>query len=112
VVTYENNLAYTYSTTNREIDAGGRLIRRALGQMDQREASYIDTLGWILYRQGDLAGAEAEIRRALRSSVGSADELTELYWHLAQIRAARGDQPSAVWLQIFVHALTTPYSGH
>ena len=111
--TYRNNLAYSFSTTNTHIGEGVDLVRLAIATSglgsasdNGRQPSYIDTLGWLLYRQGDLAQAEAEIRRAIRSQLGNPDQLTELYGHLAEILVARGHQPEAVWIEIF-----TPDAG-
>lgn len=105
LATYHNNLAYGYSTTNTNIERGLDLVRRAIAQHPSRQASYIDTLGWLHYREGDLKLAEEEVRRALRSSTGSPGELTELYEHLAVLRSAQGYDGEAVWFQIFAESV-------
>ena len=101
LATYRNNLAYTFSTTSENVGVGVPFVLQAIAHGNRREASYIDTLGWLYYRQGKLADAEAEIRRALRSSAGSVGSLGELYDHLAAIEAARGYHGKSVWMQIF-----------
>jgi tetratricopeptide (TPR) repeat protein len=106
VATYRNNLAYTYSTTNKHLDEGLELIRSAIAHAPRRDASHIDTLGWLYYRKGDLELAEQEIRRAIRSSSGSPFELEELYRHLADIRALRGYHGDSVWLSIFADSIS------
>ena len=88
--TYLNNLAYSYATTDTHIDEGLAKIRRAIVLSDERMPSFIDSLGWLLYRQGDLEGAEREIRRALRSYRGPASGLHELLGHLQTITYERG----------------------
>lgn len=105
LATYWNNLAYGYSTTNMHVANGFDLVRRAISQNPAREASYIDTLGWLHYRQGELPLAEDEVRRALRSSTGTPGELTELYEHLAVLRAAQGYHGQAVWFWIFADSV-------
>lgn len=99
--TYRNNLAYVYSTSNKNIDEGMGLIGLAMGGDSRRNASFIDTLGWLHYRQGDVEKAHQEIERALRSSSGSAAELVELYEHLAELEHLRGNTRKAAWLRIF-----------
>lgn len=100
-----NNLAYGYSTTNLHIEDGLDLVYRAIAQSTERHASYIDTLGWLHYRQGDLALAETEVRRAIRASSGNPEELTELYHHLAVLREQQGFHGQAVWYQMFADAV-------
>ncbi len=102
---YRNNLAYTFSTTNENVDPGLQLVLEAIANQSQREPNYIDTLGWLLYRQGELAEAEAEIRRAIRSSASGLTDLGELYDHLAAIREARGYHGESVWLRIFADSV-------
>ena len=102
---YLNNLAYTYSTSNRHVDRGFDLVRRAIAASSSRQPSYIDTFGWLLYRRGDLERAERYVRRSLRSAGGSGTELMELYDHLVEIRQTRGDHEEAFWLKHFSRSL-------
>lgn len=105
VPVYMNNLAYTYSTTNNHLDEGFRLARRAVAGAPSRTPSYLDTLGWLHYRAGDLDRAEADVRRALRTSGGTGSALAELYEHLAEIREARGFDGEAYWMRRFYKSL-------
>ncbi len=102
---YLNNLAYTYSTSNRHIEEGFDLVRRAMAASGSRQSSYIDTFGWLLYRRGDLRRAERYTRRAMRSATGSGSQIAELYDHLIDIRRKRGDQEGAFWLKNFSRSL-------
>lgn len=104
---YLNNLAYTYSTTNQNIDDGMDMIWRAILLAGERNASYIDTLGWLLYRQGDLDGAEREVRRALRSYDGPPHGRRELLLHLEEIMIQRSIFDQAAWLHSEIHRLPT-----
>ena len=125
IATYNNNLAYSYSTTNKNVDDGEHLVRRAiaasgierrprakrtpLAETGIRQNSYIDTLGWIYYRQGKLAQAEREIRRALNDrdegQASSVMDPTELLQHLADIREAQGYQEEATWIRLYLETL-------
>lgn len=103
--TYLNNLAYTYTTTNTKPNEAERLVRLALAADFQRRPSYIDTLGWVYYRQGKYAQAEEEIRRAIRSSSGSRASNKELYEHLAVILEARQQYSTAAWVRAYTNML-------
>ncbi len=100
--TYLNNLAYVYSTTDHNIELGLDMVRRAIAGSRERSPSFIDTLGWLYYRQGNYVKAEAEVRRALRSSSGAPYELAELYSHLADLLELQGRHNEAIWLRIFM----------
>lgn len=111
--TFRNNLAYMFSTSNMRTDEGVALIRLAIAGDNRRNASFIDTLGWLLYRQGDLVGAEREVRRALATSSrsgGSSNlaELVELYEHLAILRSEQGYDAEGSWMRLFVDLIKAP----
>jgi len=103
--TYRNNLAYVYSTANQNIDDGMNLIGLAMAGDPRRNPSFIDTLGWLYYRQGEIDLAYSEVKRALRSSSGSATELVELYQHLAELEERRGNMRKASWIRVFAGLL-------
>jgi len=102
---YLNNLAYVYSTTGRNIEEGFDLVRRAVASSSRRQSSYIDTLGWLYFRRGELSKAETHVRRSLRTATSTPSGLVELYTHLADIREARGDHEEAFWLRRFYRSL-------
>lgn len=103
--TYRNNLAYVFSTSDQRIDEGLAMVRLAIASEGKRNGSYIDTVGWLLYRKGEFVAAEDEIRRALRSTVAAPSSLVELYSHLAELRAKQGYARDANWLQIFIDSV-------
>src|SRR5690606_16189084 len=98
--TFLNNLAYMYSTTNTNIDRGLDMARRAIATSTNRSPYLLDTLGWLLYRDGQLNQAESLIRSALRSSNAAPYPLAEYYLHLAELRHLQGHPQQAIWLQI------------
>ena len=64
-----NYLAYMWAEQNTHLDEAGDLIKRAL-EADPKNGAYLDTKGWVEYRQGkldqalnDLAGAAQVIGR-------------------------------------------------
>ena len=99
--TYRNNLAYVYSTANQNIEQGIDLIGLAMAADPRRNSSFIDTLGWLYYREGRIDLAHGEVARALRSSSGNASELVELYQHLAELEELKGNSRKASWIRVF-----------
>ena len=79
--TLNNDLGYLWADQNKNLKQAEAMIRKAIAA-DRRSrrsglpapggaekdapdnAAYIDSLGWVLYRQGDVAGARRELERA------------------------------------------------
>jgi tetratricopeptide (TPR) repeat protein len=79
--TLNNDLGYIWADQNKNLDRAEELIRKAI-ELERRSrkgplavpggaagdepdnAAYIDSLGWVLYRRGDLRGARRELERA------------------------------------------------
>jgi predicted Zn-dependent protease len=102
---YFNNLAYTYSTTNKHLDRGFDLVRRAIAAGPGRNPSYLDTLGWLHFRRGEFDEAETQVRRSLRTASGGQSEMTELYEHLIEIKRAKGESNESLWLGIYLQKI-------
>jgi tetratricopeptide (TPR) repeat protein len=51
-----NNLAYTLAERGEDLQRAEALVRQAL-RSDPQNGAYLDSLGWVLYQQGDYAGA-------------------------------------------------------
>ncbi|MBX7053547.1 MAG: tetratricopeptide repeat protein [Pyrinomonadaceae bacterium] len=85
-----NNLGYFLAERNERLDEAVDLIRRALA-IDPTNPSYLDSLGWALFRMGKIAEAEHELRKALRydSSSSAANE------HLGDVLAKKGQLSEA-----------------
>ena len=58
-----NALGYTLADRTREYHEASRLIRRAL-KKDPNNPAIIDSMGWVLYRQGELDESLAYLERA------------------------------------------------
>jgi Flp pilus assembly protein TadD len=58
-----NALGYSFADRNVHLAEAHKLIERAL-ELSPEDSFIIDSMGWVLYRQGDLKGAEAQLRRA------------------------------------------------
>ncbi|TVR80531.1 MAG: tetratricopeptide repeat protein [Rhodospirillales bacterium] len=70
-------------------------LERALRQAQRFETSnnpyFLDTLGWLQYRSGDLRQARINLRRA----VALMPDHPQLQYHLGMVLAALGDTPGA-----------------
>ena len=88
-----NALGYSLAERNTRLPEARKLIERAL-ELAPEDFFIIDSLGWVLYRQGDLKGAARELRRAY---TGRPD--AEIGAHLGEVLWVMGDRAGAdkVW---------------
>lgn len=86
-----NLFAYTMALKGEALDDAERAVRRAL-RMKPQNAAYLDTLGWIFYRQGNHANALRRLRQALRLKPSDPVILE----HTADAHAALGQLDHAV----------------
>jgi tetratricopeptide (TPR) repeat protein len=61
---YLNFYGYLLAEDGRELERAREMIDRAL-EADPDNGAYIDSLGWVLYQQGDLEGALDQLIRAV-----------------------------------------------
>jgi tetratricopeptide (TPR) repeat protein len=95
-----NALGYTLADRNERLDEAFTLIARAL-KLRPDNAAILDSMGWVLYRQGDLVQAASYLRRAL--ALGEDDD--EIAAHLGEVLWMKGlrDDAQAVWREALVH---------
>jgi tetratricopeptide (TPR) repeat protein len=62
-----NHIAYTLAEEERDLDRALALVQQSL-QLSPGDASFIDTLGWVYFKQGRLKQAEEELLRAVELS--------------------------------------------
>jgi tetratricopeptide (TPR) repeat protein len=88
-----NALGYSFADRNLRLPEAKKLIERAL-ELSPEDYYIIDSLGWVLYRQGDLKGAAAQLRRAY---VGRPDG--EIAAHLGEVLWVMGERAEAerIW---------------
>lgn len=111
--TANNDLAYQWADRGLNLDEAERLIRKAIeldrqqkrslkevGPDDDKDnAAYIDSLGWVLFRRGDLPAARTWLEKASTLPGGEDDpvvwdHLGDVYYRLEQPAQAR-----TVWLK-------------
>ncbi len=88
-----NALGYSFAERNTRLGEARKLIEKAL-EISPDDYYIIDSMGWVLYRQGDLKGATDWLRRAYN---GRADG--EIGAHLGEVLWVAGhrDEARRVW---------------
>ncbi len=88
-----NALGYSFAERNMRLPEARKLIERAL-EIAPEDHFIIDSLGWVLYRQGDLKAAAEQLRRAYS---GRPD--AEIGAHLGEVLWVMGERDEAerVW---------------
>ncbi|MBN9119867.1 MAG: tetratricopeptide repeat protein [Planctomycetes bacterium] len=98
-----NDLGYHLADQGRNLEEAERLVRHALavdridrrkaGSAEPENAAFRDSLGWVLFRQGKLVDARAELERAAALPAGAADPVA---WdHLGDVLFRLNDKPKA-----------------
>jgi tetratricopeptide (TPR) repeat protein len=102
--TYNNDLGFIWADKGMNLAEAEKLIRRALDQdrklrrklkveEDKDNASYLDSLGWVLFKQGKAREAKAELLKAVKEKDG---QNLEIYDHLGDVHLALGEKAEAV----------------
>jgi Flp pilus assembly protein TadD len=88
-----NALGYSLADRNLRLPEARELIEKAL-QLRPEDGFIIDSMGWVLYRQGDLAAAETYLRRAYGDQHDA-----EIGAHLGEVLWVEGKREEArrVW---------------
>ena len=88
-----NALGYSLAERNQRLPEARKLIERAL-EMAPEDFYIVDSMGWVLYRQGDLKGAARFLRRAWE---GRPD--AEIGAHLGEVLWMMGERGEAerIW---------------
>ena len=91
-----NALGYSYAERNLRLTEARKLIERAL-ELAPEDAYIIDSMGWVLYRMGDLKSAAEHLRRAY---LGRPD--AEIGAHLGEVLWQMGARSEAeqVWQEV------------
>lgn len=88
-----NALGYSYADRNQRLPEARELIEKAL-KLSPGDPFILDSMGWVLYRQGDFPGALAQLERAYaqRPDPEIAAHLGEVLWMLG-----RQDEAQRIW---------------
>jgi len=85
-----NYLGYMLADRNMRLDEAQGFIAKAL-EKEPNNGAYLDSLGWVLYRQNKLTEAEEKLHQALQSMSRDPtvhDHLGDVYFHEGKIREA------------------------
>src|SRR5882672_1582889 len=88
-----NALGYSFAERNTRLPEARKLIEKAL-ELSPEDYFIIDSLGWVLYREGNLKGAAEQLRRAYggRPDAEIGAHLGEVLWVLG-----RRDEAESIW---------------
>ncbi|HVS36415.1 MAG TPA: tetratricopeptide repeat protein [Gemmataceae bacterium] len=105
---YNNDLGYIWADHDMNLPESEKLIRKALDEdhkqqlKDKPDAkpddlkpnpSYLDSLGWVLYKEKKLQEARKPLEEAVKDEDGQS---IEIYDHLGEVLQALGDKEGAV----------------
>ncbi|HTU88920.1 MAG TPA: tetratricopeptide repeat protein [Gemmataceae bacterium] len=112
--TYNNDLGYVWADHDMNLAESEKLIRKALEEdrkQRQKKAkakakpeeikeqgAYLDSLGWVLYKQKKYVEAKRYLRQAVQNTMEEDDgnESIEIYDHLGDVLMALGQKAEAV----------------
>lgn len=99
-----NALGYTLADRTDRLDEARTLIEQAV-KLNPEDPATLDSMGWVLYRQGDLEGAERWLREAYARLPDAeiAAHLGEVLWARDKTREAR-----RIWTQAWQKAPDNP----
>jgi Flp pilus assembly protein TadD len=94
-----NALGYSFAERNLRLPEARKLIERAL-ELAPEDYYIVDSLGWVLYRMGDLNGAAEQLRHAY---LGRPDG--EIGAHLGEVLWMMGERAEAerIWQDALKH---------
>jgi pentatricopeptide repeat protein len=100
---YNNDLGYIWADHDTDLDEAEKLIRKALeedrkqrkasAEEDKDSAAYLDSLGWVLFKQKKYEEAKKWLLEAAKGDEG---ENIEIYDHLADVHMALGEKAQAI----------------
>lgn len=90
-----NNYAYYLANQNQQLAKAEEMAKQAL-EIDPKNPSYLDTIGWIYYRQGDYQQAREMVQSAIDGGPATADMME----HMGDILDKMGQKQQALnWWQ-------------
>jgi tetratricopeptide (TPR) repeat protein len=106
--TYNNDLGYIWADRGLHLEEAEKLIRKAIDEdrkqrrsanpplrpeEDHDSAAYLDSLGWVLFKQGKSKEAKTYLLQATKDREGQS---IEIYDHLAEVYLALGKKTEAL----------------
>lgn len=105
--TYNNDLGYIMADNDMNLDEAEKMIRKAIEtdrkerkalpdlkpEEDKDNAAYLDSLGWVLFKQKKYKEAKKELDLAVKDKDG---QHIEIFDHLGDVCKAMGDNDAAI----------------
>lgn len=106
--TFNNDLGYIWADHDKNLEQSEKLIRKALDEDrkqrhkaspdlkpedDKDNAAFLDSLGWVLFKQKKYKEAKPELMKAVEAEEG---KHIEIYDHLGDVCLALGEKDAAV----------------
>src|SRR6185436_9545992 len=85
-----NYLGYMLADRNVRLEEAHQMIKKAL-ELDPENGAYLDSLGWVYFRQGNLMEAESILIRAIQKMGKDPtvhDHLADVYFKQGKIKEA------------------------
>jgi predicted Zn-dependent protease len=90
-----NDLGFTWADEGVNLNRAEKLIRVAVAQEPDNE-SYLDSLGWVLYKEGQFAESEQYMQKAVSPAVQPDPVVLDHYGDVLY-RLGRGDDAARQW---------------
>ena len=95
-----NALGYSLADHNQKLPRAEQLIRKALAASPDNPA-FLDSLGWVLFRRGDVAGSMSHLERAYRIFP---DAEIASHWGEALWVSGKQSEARALWARALARA--------
>jgi tetratricopeptide (TPR) repeat protein len=86
-----NNLAYLLAEQDKNLEDALKMSERAV-KLDPNNPSYIDTLGWLQFKLGDVNSAELQLKKAAQLAPGQA----EILFHIGKVLLDKSEFSEAI----------------
>jgi tetratricopeptide (TPR) repeat protein len=94
---YNNDLGYIWADHDMNLKESERLVRKAIAEdlkkNGKENPAYLDSLGWVLYKQKKFKEAREALLKAVKEKDGQHIEILD---HLAEVHLALGEKDKAV----------------
>jgi tetratricopeptide (TPR) repeat protein len=105
--TYNNDLGYIWADRGMNLAEAEKLIRKAIdedrklrkasplykAETDRDTSAYLDSLGWVLFKQGKAKEAKVHLLEAVKDKEG---QHIEIFDHLGDVHLALGEKAEAL----------------
>ena len=106
--TYNNDLGYIWADHDKNLAESEKLIRKAIDEdrkqrhkddadvkpeQDKDNAAFLDSLGWVLFKQKKYSEAKPPLLQAVQAEEG---KHIEIYDHLGDVHLALGEKSEAI----------------